>query len=307
MSQLVAQEWRLKEEVVGLIGPQHFAKHQTPLPPLRDGDVLCSTLWLSFDPAQRTWLTKGSYMKQVTPGDVMQAGGLARVVESRSSRYAAGDLVTGLCGWRDRFVFNAGDAAATANLHKMPPLSPGTPLELTQSLLGTTGLTAFFGIDKIGEVKRGDVVVVSGAAGATGSVAGQLARVRGASRVVGIAGGPEKCRYLVEELGFDAAIDYKQQGGRIAKELRRHCPKGLDVFFDNVGGEALEAALQCLRPKARVVLCGGISQYNPQSPADMKGPSTYLSLIGASARMEVWVALTRHTSRKAHTLAFLRN
>jgi hypothetical protein len=208
-------------------------------------------------------------------GDVMRSGAGGRVVKSRSPRYAEGDLVVGMFGWQDYAVVKTDAKSAPTKV------LPGVPLELAMSTLGMTGITAYFGLLEVGRPLQGETVVVSGAAGAVGSAAGQMAKIKGAARVIGIAGGEEKCRWLVEELGFDAAIDYKAQDVRRA--LREAAPDGVDVYFDNVGGEILDAVLTRLARGARIVICGAVSQYN--STDGVRGPSNYLSLLVARASM----------------------
>ena len=221
----------------------------------------------------RGWLREGrSYVPPVAIGEVMRAGGAGRVVASRHAGYAVGDHVTGTFGAQE-YVISDGRGLVRAD-------TALAPLPTWLGLLGMTGLTAYFGLFEVGRPAEGETVVVSGAAGATGSVVGQLAKIRGA-RVIGIAGGHEKCRWLTEELGFDAAIDYRDQD--VAAALREHARDGIDVYFDNVGGEILDAALSRLRMHARVVLCGAISQYNATAPV---GPRNYMSLLVNRATMQ---------------------
>ena len=207
----------------------------------------------------------------------MRAGAVGQVVESRRPGFARGDLVQGMFGWED-YTVSAGDG-----LMGLRKLAPGTDPLLALSLLGTTGLTAYFGTLAIGLPKPGETFVVSGAAGATGSVAGMIAKIKGC-RVVGIASGPEKCGWLTREAGFDAAIDYKNENLREA--LARHCPRGIDVYFDNVGGEILDLVLARLADGARVILCGAISRYSDPSGVFGPGPKNYFNLIFHGARME---------------------
>jgi NADPH-dependent curcumin reductase len=251
--------------------------------PVRDpgpGEVLVKTLYLSVDPAMRGWMNEGrSYIAPVGIGDVMRAGGAGRVIASGNPAFAAGDHVTGVLGAQEYALVGA---EAAKGLIKVDPKL--VPLPVYVGALGVTGLTAYFGLLEVGQAKAGDTVVISGACGATGMVAGQIAKIKGC-RAVGIAGGPAKCDYLVKELGFDAAIDYKTEN--VVEALRQHCPKGINVFFDNVGGEILDAALANLARGARVVICGAISQYN--STTGIKGPANYLSLLVNSARMEGFI------------------
>src|SRR5260370_23059746 len=228
----------------------------------------------------RGWMNEGrSYIAPVGIGEVMRAGGAGRVIASGNPAFAVGDHVTGLLGAQEYALISAEGAKG---LTKVDPKL--VPLPVYVGALGITGLTASFGLLEVGQAKAGDTVVVSGAAGATGMVAGQIAKIKGC-RAVGIAGGPEKCSYIVRELGFDAAIDDKSEN--VIEGLRKHCPKGVNVYFDNVGGDILNAALTQLARGARVVLCGAISQYN--STTGVKGPSNYLSLLVNSARMEGFV------------------
>eukprot|EP01064_Diplonema_japonicum_P036090 TRINITY_DN8005_c0_g2_i1.p1 TRINITY_DN8005_c0_g2~~TRINITY_DN8005_c0_g2_i1.p1 ORF type:complete len:349 (+),score=91.41 TRINITY_DN8005_c0_g2_i1:32-1078(+) len=279
----VNRQWKLAKPVVGMIGPEHYEKVNSSIPTIRDGQALFKVLHLSFDPAQRAWLTKGSYMKQVMPGDVMLAQGVLKVVESKHPRFKVGDLAIGLCGWQDYCVSNGKDQVGARVL---PPLPPGVSPTLTLSLFGTTGLTAYFGLLNVGKMKKGDTVLVSGAAGATGSVVGQVAKIMGAKKVIGIAGGKDKCAFCKEELGYDAVVDYKDKSSSLHDKLRAVAPKGFDVYFDNVGGEALECAMLMMRTKGRIALCGGISQYNPKDASDVQGPKTYLAMIGSQSSME---------------------
>lgn len=246
----------------------------------KDGDILVRNLYLSMDPTQRGWIARDTYMPAVRIGDVMRSGAAARVVESRDPAFAPGDVVVGMFGWQDY--------AVTRNAPELPltKLPPGVPVELAMSALGLTGLTAYFGVLDVGKPKAGETFVVSGAAGATGSVAGQIARIQGC-RVVGIAGGREKCDWLLKEAKFDAAIDYKSEN--VGARLRELCPKGIDVYFDNVGGEQLDEALANLAMRGRVVLCGAIATYND---AELRpGPKNYLNLIIKRGRMEGFLVL----------------
>ncbi len=241
------------------------------------GEVVLRVLYLSLDPAMRGWMNESkSYIPPVGLGEVMRAIGLGRVVASNDPSLRPGDFARGLTGMQDYAVL------AAQNLNKVDPQL--APLPRYLGVLGGTGLTAYFGLLEVGQPRPGETVVISGAAGATGSVVGQIAKIQGC-RAVGIAGGPAKCKYLTEELGFDAAIDYKADDVRA--ELTRHCPNGVNVFFDNVGGEILDLVLAHLARKARVVLCGAISQYN--NATDIRGPKNYLSLLINSARMEGFI------------------
>jgi len=246
---------------------------QAPVPQPGDGEVLIRNRYLSLDPAMRGWMNEGkSYIPPVAIGEVMRAGAAGEVVASNHPRFAVGDSVVGVLGVQDYAISNG------KGLTKVDPKL--APLPVYLGTLGMPGMTAYFGILEVGELKSDDTVVVSGAAGAVGQVVGQIARIKGC-RVVGIAGGADKCRYLTDELGFDAAIDYKSED--VKKALKQHCPKGIDVYFDNVGGEILDAALTQLAMHARIVICGAISQYN--NTTAVKGPSNYLSLLVNRATM----------------------
>jgi NADPH-dependent curcumin reductase CurA len=221
-------------------------------------------------------MSMDTYIPAIPLGEPMKAAAVGQVVESKHPDFARGDLVQGLLGWED---YSMSDGKGLFGLQK---LAPGTDPLLALSLLGITGLTAYFGTLDIGQVKAGETFVVSGAAGATGSVAGMIAKIKGC-RVIGIAGGREKCDWLLKDLGFDAAIDYKHENVRDA--LGRHCPNGIDVFFDNVGGEILDLVLARMAIGARIVLCGAISRYNEAGMAG-PGPKNYFNLILRAARME---------------------
>jgi NADPH-dependent curcumin reductase CurA len=239
-----------------------------------EGEVLVKILYISLDPAMRGWMneSKASYIAPIAIGDVMRAGAVGRVLASKHPQFAVGDHVSGALGVQE-YAYSTG-----AGLTKVDPKI--APLPVYLNALGMPGLTAYFGLLEAGQPKAGDTVVVSGAAGAVGAIVGQIAKVKGAT-VVGIAGGPDKCAYLIEELGFDAAIDYKSED--VSAALKRHCPKGVDVFFDNVGGDILDAVLTRLARGARIVICGAISQYNNTTP--IKGPANYLSLLVNRATM----------------------
>jgi NADPH-dependent curcumin reductase CurA len=244
-----------------------------------EGGVLVKTLALSLDPAMRGWMNEGkSYIAPVGIGEVMRAGGVGTVIASKSPAFAVGDTVYGTLGVQEYARFDAAQIAKRG-LNRID-LRVGT---MTQwlNVLGMPGMTAYFGLLDVGQPKAGETVVVSGAAGAVGQTVGQLAKIKGC-RAVGIAGGPAKCEWVVKELGFDACIDYK--AGPVKDGLKAHCPAGVDVYFDNVGGEILDAVLTRINRKARIVICGAISQYN--ATAKPVGPANYLSLLVNRARME---------------------
>lgn len=273
------QQWQLKTRPHGLIGEEHFERVVSDLPGLEDGGVLVKNLYLSFDPTQRGWVNDTeSYMPPVAIGEVMRAGTVGQVVSSKNERFKVGDLVQGLGGWQEYFISDQG-----TGLSSVPE---GVTPQEALGIFGTTGLTAYFGLLDLSDPKPGDTVLISGAAGATGSVAGQIAKLKGA-RVIGIAGGPEKCRWLTETAGFDAAIDYKNES--VPDGIARLCPNRINVFFDNVGGGILEAALDHLAMNARVILCGGISGYNETEP--MPGPKNIMNLVITRSRMEGFIVI----------------
>ena len=244
-----------------------------------EGGVLVKTLALSLDPAMRGWMNEGkSYIAPVGIGEVMRAGGIGTVIASKSPAFATGDTVYSTLGVQEFARFDAGQIAKRA-LQRID-LRIGT---MTQwlNVLGMPGMTGYFGLLDVGQPKPGETVVVSGAAGAVGQTVGQLAKIKGC-RAVGIAGGPAKCEWVVKELGFDACIDYK--AGPVKDGLKAHCPAGVDVYFDNVGGEILDTVLTRINRKARIVICGAISQYN--ATGKPVGPANYLSLLVNRARME---------------------
>jgi NADPH-dependent curcumin reductase CurA len=273
----VNRQFRLAARPSGMPRPSDWSfTEQTVVEP-GEGEVLVKVLYLSLDPAMRGWMNEGrSYIAPVNIGDVMRALGAGQVIASRNAAFAVGDHVTGVFGVQE-YAISRGEGMMKVDVQF-------APLARYLSVLGMPGLTAYFGLLDIGQPKAGETVLISAAAGAVGAVAGQIAKIK-SCRTIGIAGGPEKCRFVVDELGFDASIDYKADDVKAA--LSRHCPKGIDVYFDNVGGEILDTALVFLNRRARVVICGAISQYNNTTP--VKGPSNYLSLLINHARMEGFV------------------
>jgi NADPH-dependent curcumin reductase CurA len=267
------QQIRLAARPSGLPKPTDWELTTEPVPAPGDGQFVVEITHLSIDPAMRGWMNAGaSYIEPVEVGAVMRAGGVGRVAASEHPGFTVGDHVYGAFGVQQ---FACSDGAGVMRID--PELAP---LPTYLGALGMTGLTAYFGLLDVGRLQEGETVVVSGAAGAVGSIVGQIAKIKGC-RTIGIAGGEEKCRWLVEELGFDAAIDYKAQNVRGA--LREHAPDRVDVFFDNVGGEVLDAVLTRLARGARIVICGGISQYNAERP---RGPANYLALIASRGEMK---------------------
>ncbi len=275
---LTNQQFRLAARPVGTPKDSDWQHTSEPLRELADGEILVKVIYLSLDPAMRGWMNEGkSYIRPVGIGEVMRAGGIGRVVASKSPKFAEGDYVSGVPGVQQYWIGAADDKAAA--FYKVDPSA--APLPKYLNALGMPGMTAYFGLLEVGQPKAGETVVVSGAAGAVGQTVGQVARQRGC-RVVGIAGGKEKCDFVVNELGFDACIDYKT--GSVKEGLKQHCPNGVDVYFDNVGGDILDAVLTRINMKARIIICGAISQYNNTTP--VKGPANYLSLLVNRARME---------------------
>ena len=274
MNAIVNRQFRLAARPVGLPKASDWTRVEEPVPEPGEGEFLVRVEYLSLDPAMRGWMNEGkSYVPPVGIGEVMRAGGAGEVIASRHPKFPVGSKVAGLFGVQE-YALSNGKGVQRVD-------TALAPLPTYLGVLGMTGMTAYFGLLDVGAAKEGDTVVVSGAAGAVGTVVGQVAKIKGC-RVVGIAGGADKCRYLVDGLGFDAAIGYKSEDVR--KALREHCPKGIDVYFDNVGGEILDIALSQLAMHARVVICGAISQYN--ATEGVKGPANYLSLLVNRARMQ---------------------
>ena len=272
MSTLVNHQFKLARRPVGMVQRSDFEYAEAPVAEPGEGEVLVKILYISLDPAMRGWMNEGkSYVPPVGIGEVMRAGAVGRVITSRDPNIAVGDHVVGVLGVQEYAL------AKAKGLTKVDPKL--VPLPVYLGTLGMPGMTAYFGLLEIGQPKVGETVVVSGAAGAVGQVVGQIAKIKGC-RVIGIAGGADKCAYL-RSIGFDAAIDYKHEDVKAA--LKQHCPKGVDVYFDNVGGEILDIVLTQLAMHARIVICGAISQYNESK---MKGPSNYMSLLVNRAMMK---------------------
>jgi NADPH-dependent curcumin reductase CurA len=263
---------RLAERPTGVPTARSWQFTEEPVPPAQPGQFVVAISHISIDPAMRGWMNPGpSYIEPVEIGAVMRAGAVGRVTASEHPAFSVGDHVYGPFGVQEYALTDG------AGVTKIDPTL--APLPTYLGALGLTGLTAYFGLLDVGRLREGDTVAVSGAAGAVGSVVGQIARIKGA-RAIGIAGGTQKCAWITDELGFDAAIDYRSED--VAKALRRHAPAGLDVYFDNVGGEILDAALTRLARGARIVICGAISQYNATK---LHGPSNYLALLVQRASM----------------------
>ena len=273
------KQMKLEKRPVGMPDKDTWRMETNPIPDISDGELLVENHYISLDPAMRGWMNEQkSYIPPVQLGDVMRAGSVGKVIKSKHPKFSEGDFVSGWGGVQ-QYVKSDG-----AGWHKVDPRL--APLPTYIGTLGMPGMTAYFGILEVGKLKEGDIVVVSAASGAVGSIVGQIAKIKNC-RVVGIAGGAEKCQYLREELGFDDAIDYKNEN--IKDALKRTCPDGIDVYFDNVGGGILDAALTRLRMHARIVICGAISQYNNKEA--IKGPSNYLSLLVNRATMQGMVVM----------------
>lgn len=281
MSTLTNRQILLRRRPTGLVDPEDTELVSVPAPAPADGEALVRTTYIGIDAAARTWLDdQPGYLPPVGLGEVIRAAGIGEVVESRCDAYAVGDIVTTLTGFQEYTLVRD-------DLFTTPVPGPADKVDqlAVMSIYGPTGATAYFGMAGVGRPQPGETVVVSAAAGATGSVAGQIAKIAGA-RVVGIAGGPHKCRAVVEDFGFDACIDYRNDDLRA--ELKRHCPQGVNVYFDNVGGPILDAVLGRLAHKARVVLCGVISSY---LTGEHPGPANYVNLLAKTASMQGFNAL----------------
>lgn len=269
----------LAKRPVGLPDADTWQLKEAPIPDIQDGQILVKQQYISLDPAMRGWISdRKSYIPPVPVGDVMRAGAVGQVVESKHSEFEKGSHVMGWGGVQ-QYAVTDGEGWFPVN-----PSMMALPTYL--SALGMPGMTAYFGLLKIGQPREGETVLVSGAAGAVGSIVGQIAKIKGC-RAVGIAGGPEKCKYIVEELGFDGAIDYKNED--LHSAIKRECPDGIDVYFDNVGGEILNTALTLLNHHARIPICGAVSQYN--ATESMEGPSNYMALLVFRARMEGFLVM----------------
>ncbi|MBC7803436.1 MAG: NADP-dependent oxidoreductase [Candidatus Parcubacteria bacterium] len=276
---LTNRQYRLASRPVGLAKQGDWSFTTEPVADPADGQVLVKVLELSLDPAMRGWMNEGrSYIPPVGIGEVMRAGGVGTVIASKNPKFVVGEHVAGGFGIQEYCLVDAKDLSRVG-LHKID-LRLGSPTKWLNAL-GMPGMTAYFGLLEVGKAKPGDTVVVSGAAGAVGQTVGQVARIKGC-RVVGIAGGKAKCDFVVNDLKFDACIDYKNAS--VKDGLKEHCPKGVDVYFDNVGGEILDTVLTRINRGARIVICGAISQYNNTTP--VKGPDNYLSLLVNRASMQ---------------------
>src|SRR3984957_5627945 len=277
-------QWIYARKPEGAVTAQHFEAAESAMPEPGEGEVLVRTTYLSLDPASRAWMAGRTYRSMLEPGEVMAGWGLGEVVKSNDEKFAPGDLVSGEYGWQRYAALPA--RALTKHDRRHKP-------EHILGVLGITGLTAYFGMLDVGRPRPGETVLVSTAAGAVGSIAGQIAKIAGC-RVVGTTGGAEKCAWLTNELGFDAAIDYRQGG--IARQLKTICPEGIDVYFDNTGGEVLEAALARMNLWGRVACCGNVSQYDGTTPAG--GPMGVPGfLVTKRIRMEGFVVMDFYQRR----------
>jgi NADPH-dependent curcumin reductase CurA len=277
------RQWLLKERPTGMIGPEHFELVESPMPSpdLDAGQALVKNLMLGFDPAMRGWVQDTrSYLPPVPLGEPMRASGVGQIIRSTNPEYPEGSLVQGLLNWQE---YSIADPASGMPLQVLPE---GISPDMALSVFGTTSLTAYFGLLDVGQPKPGETVLVSGGAGATGSAVAQIARIKGC-RVVGIAGGPEKCQWLRDACRIDAVIDYKNEN--LDQRLAELCPDDVDVFFDNVGGETLDIALDHMADFGRVVLCGAISRYNDE--AQQAGPRNMMHIVTRRLRVQGFIVI----------------
>jgi NADPH-dependent curcumin reductase CurA len=278
------RQWLYAKQPQGKIGPDTFQWTETAIPAPREGEALVRTRMLSLDPANRAWMMGKTYRDALEPGQVMSGFAIGEVVDSKSGGLKAGDIVEGDWGWQDYAALPA---------RRLTRRTTKAPFELLIGPLSITGLTAYFGLLNIGQPKPGDTVLVSAAAGAVGTMAGQIAKLAGC-RVVGTAGGQDKCDWLVRDLGFDAAVDYK--AGGVYRALRAVCPNGVDVYFDNTGGPVLEAALSLMNLRGRIVCCGNVSQYDVEKPAP--GPMAVPGLVVTKRlRLEGFIVMDFYDQR----------
>ncbi len=279
MASRINHQWRLAARPEGLIKETDFTWAEEAVPELQDGQFLVRNLYLSLDPTMRMWATRDTYLPAVGIGEVMRGGTIGVIEESRNASFKVGDYVSGLLGWQEYAITDGKGVNALPNL-------PGVPLTAHFGLFGHIGMTAYFGLLDIGQPKPGETLVVSAAAGAVGSLVGQIGKIKGC-RVVGIAGADDKCKWIVDELGFDAAINYKTEN--VAEALKKHCPNGIDIDFENVGGEIMDAVLAQINLRARIALCGLISGYNATTP--VPGPYNFANILIQRARVEGFIVL----------------
>ncbi|QQS45381.1 MAG: NADP-dependent oxidoreductase [Acidobacteriota bacterium] len=293
MAERINHQWRLVSRPVGRLTESNFKWVEEPVPDLKENQVLVRTLYLSLDPANRGWTNEGgSYRAEIPLGVVMEGGGIGVVEESRHPGFQPGDNVQGMLGWQEYAVLNG------SAINKLP-VNPALPLTAYLGLFGHIGLTAYFGLLDITDPKPGETLVVSAAAGAVGSLVGQIGRIKGC-RVVGIAGSDEKCNWIKDELGFDEAINYKTEN--IRDGLKRTCPNGIDIYFENVGGETLDAVLAMINQGARISVCGMISIYNATEP--VPGPYNLINILVRRAKMQGFI-VTDFISRAPEAIADL--
>jgi len=279
----VNRQWLLKQRPHGMLGPEHFELHEAPLPEadFGAGEILVKVLYVAFEPAMRGWVEdEPSYLPPVALGEVMRASTVGQVIASEKDELPVGTLVQGMGGWQEYYVAAPGDLVPAMPLHE------GVTPSMALSVFGATSMTAYFGLLDVGQPREGDTVLVSGAAGATGSVVAQIAKLKGC-RVIGIAGGEEKCRWLLDSCGLDEVIDYKNED--IDQRLAQLCPLGINVFFDNVGGDTLRSAIEQMADHGRIALCGGISGYNDETPEP--GPDNLMILVKRRVKMQGFIVL----------------
>lgn len=275
MSDKINRQWRLAARPVGLIKESDFSWGEEAVPELQDGQILIHNKYISLDPTNRIWVTDvPSYLPPVGIGEVMRGLGIGEIIESKNPAFKVGDLAQGLLGWQDYYV---GDGKGLQQI----PNNPAIPMTAYLGLLGMIGMTAYFGLLDVGQPKAGETLVVTAAAGAVGSLVGQIGKIKGC-RVVGIAGSDDKCKWIVDDLGFDAAINYKAENVREA--LKKHCPSGIDIDFENVGGKILDAILGQMNIGGRIAVCGLISGYNANEP--VPGPYNFAAIISKRLRVQ---------------------
>ncbi len=293
MTERINHQWRLTSRPVGSLTEANFQWAEVPVPALQENQVLVQNQYLSLDPANRGWVREGgSYRAEIPLGAVMEGGGVGTVIESQHPNFQAGDLVQGMFGWQEYAVLTGRELTKLPNNPNLPPTA-------YLGLFGHIGLTAYFGLLDITDPKPGETLVVSAAAGAVGSLVGQIGKIKGC-HVVGIAGSEEKCRWIKEELGFDDVINYKTE--KVSAGLRRTCPKGIDIYFENVGGETLDAVLAMINQGARISVCGMISQYNATEP--VPGPYNLINILAKRAKMQGFI-VTDFMSRAQEAIAAL--
>lgn len=289
----INRQFLLDARPVGEIKYSDFALVETEMPTAGEGELLIKVLYLAVEPAMRGWMeNRADYVAPLELGDIMRGYGTGEVIESNNPDYPVGTRVSGGFGWQEYLVSDGKSVP-------LQVIAEDIDLPAAMGVLGVTGLTAYFGLYEIGQPKKGDTILVSGAAGATGSVVVQLARIAGC-RVIGIAGTGEKCDWVTGELGAEAAINYREQD--VEAELRALCPDGINIYYDNVGGEILDMALARLADNARVVICGGISRYN--LTGEIPGPKNYFNLVFRRARMEGFI-VSDYASRFGEAIAVL--